>query len=133
MYRGSCLCGEVRYEFEGEPGPIGVCHCKRCQKATGSAFNAIVPVDTSGFRLTGGGEHLKRFESSPGVHRFFCGTCGSPIYSRRDAIPEMVRIRIGTLDTPPPGKPAMHIFVSSKASWHDILDDAPKYMERLPQ
>jgi hypothetical protein len=132
MFRGSCLCGAIQYEFDGEPGPIGVCHCSRCQKATGTAFNAIVPIDAATFRLTAGGDHLKRFESSPGVNRFFCGTCGSPLYSRRDALPDMLRIRIGTLDTPPPGKPAMHIFVNAKASWYDISDGAPQYAERPP-
>ena len=131
MLHGSCLCGKVTYEITGEPGPIGVCHCQRCRKANGSAFNAVVPVNAANFRLLSG-DTLKKYESSPGVGRYFCGDCGSPIYSQRDAQPELLRVRIGTLDSALPGKPAVHIFVGSKASWHDIHDSAPQFDERPP-
>jgi hypothetical protein len=131
MYRGSCLCGAVQYEAN-TVGPIAVCHCKRCRKANGTAFNAIVPVNASDFRLITGASSLGKFESSPGVGRYFCTTCASPIYSRRDAMPELLRVRAGTLDTPLPGKPTVHIFVGSKAEWYDLHDDAPKFDERPP-
>ncbi|HEY5808733.1 MAG TPA: GFA family protein [Povalibacter sp.] len=131
MYQGSCLCGKVSYEITGEPGPIGVCHCRNCRKANGSAFNAIVPVNAANFRLLSA-ETLTKYESSPGVGRYFCSNCGSPIYSQRDAMPELLRVRIGTLDSSLEGKPAMHIFVGMKAPWYDIHDTAPQYAERPP-
>ncbi len=131
MYQGCCLCGAVHYEVQGELGAIGVCHCKRCRKSNGTAFNAVVPVRTQDFHLQSGQEALKEYTSSPGVHRVFCGVCGSPLYSRRDAQPELLRLRLGTLDTPVSGKPAAHIFVADKAEWYEIHDDAPKY-EQMP-
>lgn len=130
MYQGSCLCRKVSYEITGEAGPIGVCHCRN-RKANGSAFNAVIPVSASNFRLLSG-ETLTRYESSPGVGRYFCNGCGSPIYSQRDAMPELLRVRIGTLDTELPGKPAAHIFVRSKATWYEIDDGAPQFAERPP-
>lgn len=130
MQQGSCLCGEVRYEIEGELGPIMYCHCGRCRKATGTAFQAAALVAVEQFHLRSGQEKLVEFLSSPGVYRVFCGGCGSPLYSKRDSMPEAYRLRLGTLDTPVTGKPTAHIFVGEKAEWYDLCDDLPQYAER---
>jgi hypothetical protein len=117
----------VRYCFSSELGPIMVCHCSRCRKANGSAFQATSPVAAADFQLQSGQELLAEYESSPGVFRVFCRVCASPLYSRRTATPDMLRLRLGSLDTPVAGRPALHIFTASKAEWHDIHDDAPRY------
>lgn len=128
--RGSCLCGGVRYRIEGELGPIVICHCSRCRKANGSAFQAVSPVAAGDFQLQSGQELLAEYESSPGVFRVFCHVCASPLYSRRTATPDVLRLRIGSLDTPVASRPAAHIFAASKAEWYDIRDDAPQYPTR---
>lgn len=92
------------------------------------AVNAAVKTDE--FHFVKGKELVSEFESSPGVFRTFCKQCGSPLYSRRPSQPEMLRLRIGTLDTPVELKPIAHIFVGSKASWDEIHDDIPQYEER---
>ncbi|HTH18165.1 MAG TPA: GFA family protein [Magnetospirillum sp.] len=130
MYKGSCLCGAVEYEINGQLGPIVYCHCSRCRKANGSAFAAVSPVAASDFRIVKGAEGVRTYRTEAGVHRVFCGTCGSPIIAKRENMPETVRVRIGTLDTPIDAKVSAHIFVGSKADWHDIHDDAPRYQER---
>jgi hypothetical protein len=130
MHRGSCLCGSVRYEIDGEIGPLVFCHCRNCRKANASAFNSAAPVATDNFRLVSGREALGEFESSPGVYRVFCRGCGAPLFSRRTAMPETLRLRIGTLDTPFPGKPTAHIFTAEKAEWLEICDDLPQHPER---
>lgn len=130
MHSGSCLCGGVRYDVGGELGPIVVCHCSRCRKANGSAFQAVSPVPAADFQLQSGHGLLAEYESSPGVFRVFCRVCASPLYSRRTAMPEVLRLRIGSLDTPVDGRPEAHIFTASKAEWYDIRDDAPQYAAR---
>lgn len=130
MHTGSCLCGTVKYEVSGELGDIVLCHCSKCRKATGSAFASVALVKMSEFRLTSGQQALGEFRSSPGVYRVFCTRCGSPLFSKRDAMPDTYRVRIGTVDTPIHAKPSMHIFAGSKAEWFDICDDAPQYAER---
>lgn len=132
MHAGSCLCGAVRYEVRGELGPITVCHCRRCRKANGSAFNAVAPIARKDLHLASGQDSLAEFESSPGVHRVFCKGCGAQLYSRRDAAPDTLRLRLGTLDTPVEGKPSTHIFTAYKAEWYEIPGDAPRYPERPP-
>ncbi|WP_320152875.1 GFA family protein [uncultured Tolumonas sp.] len=130
MLKGSCLCNAIQYEIQGELGPTMMCHCSKCRKANGSAYaiNAAVKIDQ--FHFIKGQELVSEFESSPGVFRSFCKQCGSPLLSRRPSQPDIVRLRIGTLDTPVDVKPLAHIFVSSKASWDEIHDDIPQYEER---
>lgn len=131
MYRGSCLCGAVKYEVRGEFGAGYFCHCSRCRKATGSAFAASALVATKDFVVIEGNEALKSL-SVKGMHRVFCSHCGSPIISRRDAMPEAVRVRLGTLDSPLENGPLGHIYTDSKANWFEIHDDLPQYSELPP-
>jgi hypothetical protein len=130
MYAGSCLCGVVRYQVDGELGAISLCHCSRCRKANGSAFLAAAQVAPQDLKLLSGQEQLGDFESSAGVHRVFCRNCGSPLFSRRPGPPEVIRLRIGTLDTPLRDKPQAHIFYADKAEWFDCRDEVPKYAAR---
>jgi hypothetical protein len=132
MLQGSCLCGAVRYEVEGELGPIVLCHCSMCRKAQGSAFAATAPVEAARFRVVSGADALTGYASSPQKRRWFCSRCGSPIYSRHDARPEVVRLRIGTLDTRIAARPSAHIHVASKSEWFEILDDRPRYRDFEP-
>jgi hypothetical protein len=129
MLKGSCLCGSIHYEIHGELGAIVMCHCGKCRKANGSAFATNAPMDTSAFKLVKG--QVSEFESTPGVFRVFCRDCGSPLYSRRTRFPDIIRLRIGTLDTTIDSKPTAHIYAGSKAEWEDICDELPQY-EKLP-
>jgi len=130
MYSGSCLCRAVKYQVNGELGDIVLCHCSNCRKATGSAFASVAPVKTAELQVISGRESMAEFQSMPGVYRVFCRHCGSPLYSRRPSMPDILRLRVGTLDTPLHAKPSMHIFVGSKAEWFDICDHAPQFEER---
>ena len=130
MLKGSCLCGAVRYEIQGELGPIMFCHCSICRKVNGSAFSVGATVQPQDFSIVEGEDALSDFQSSPGAHRFFCRICGSPLFSRRIGDPEIIRLRIGSLDSPVPSRPVGHIFVSDKAEWLDIHDDLPQYAQR---
>ncbi len=130
MHKGSCLCGAMRYDMAGELGPIVLCHCSKCRKASGSAFNAVAPVSQCNFRLLSGRDAIAKYESSPGVRLAFCRHCGASLYSERDSLPDLLRLRIGTLDTPVGAQPAAHIFVASKADWYEIHDGAPQHAER---
>ena len=130
IHKGSCLCGAVAYEINGSLGPIVYCHCSRCRKANGSAFATVSPVANSDFRVVKGQESMRSYRTDAGVHRMFCGTCGSPIISKRDSAPETVRVRIGTLDTPLDTQVTAHIFTGSKAEWYEIGDGLPQHVER---
>lgn len=127
MYTGSCLCGGVQFEIDGELEPIQICHCIQCRKAQGSAIVTNTPVQESNFRLIRGGELIGAFESSPGKQRCFCKNCGSPVYSKTEKVPGVLRIRAGTLDGDLNTKPVAHFYMDYKANWFEVNDDLPHY------
>jgi hypothetical protein len=86
-------------------------------------------VALSAFRLLSGEQLLTAYESSPGKHRVFCSHCGSPIYSRREALPSVVRVRAGLFNEPLRVRPAWHAYTGSKCNWWPIEDGLPQYPE----
>jgi hypothetical protein len=126
MLTGSCLCGGVNYEIDGELGTVTNCYCSLCRKMSGSAFASGATIPTTAFRIVAGSALLKEWESSPGYHRVFCGRCGSPILKRKAKEPNNLRLRVGTLDTDPGVKISKHNHVSSKAPWVEIKDGLPQ-------
>ena len=106
MLTGSCLCRAIRYEVTIPITELRQCHCTDCQKVSGAGgtVNALIP--SSAFRITRG--EPKRFtklaDSGRTLHRFFCGECGSPLFSRRELTPDTTVLRIGALDDAPPMK-----------------------------
>jgi hypothetical protein len=120
MHAGSCLCGNIKYEIDGELSDFGHCHCQSCRKASGSAFGANAGVERAAFRLVSGADTLREFESSPGKLRVFCSRCGSPIYAYLTKSPDLLRVRLGSLDTPLDARARAHTWVSDKADWEDI-------------
>jgi hypothetical protein len=132
MIEGGCLCGGVRYRVTGKLGPAGLCHCQQCRRASGSAFAANAPVRTKYFELLSGNDLVTDYESSPGKFRAFCRRCGSPVWSRRTSEPDLLNLRLGSLDGDPERRPLAHVWVDSKAPWHEITDALPQYPEGLP-
>jgi len=126
MLTGSCLCGGVKYEIDGELGAVTNCHCSLCRKMSGSAFASGATIPTASFRFVAGNELLKEWQSSPGYHRVFCGRCGSPIVKRKVKDPGNLRLRVGTLDSDPGVKMSKHHHVASKAPWVEINDGLPQ-------
>lgn len=131
MLEGRCLCGGVRFRLTGRLGPAGFCHCKQCQRASGSAFAANAPARAKYFEVVAGADLISEYESSSGKFRAFCSRCGGPIYSRRDSEPDIRRIRLGTLESDPERRPLAHLWVASKAPWYSISDSLPQYREGL--
>lgn len=131
-YLGSCLCGGVQIALSGTISSIIHCHCSRCRKASGSAYATNGFVERSALQLRAGEELMRSFESAPGKQRFFCGRCGSPLYSANAADPSRLRIRLGLLDSDINERPMSHNFVSSRANWEDMDAELPHYDGREP-
>jgi len=131
MIEGQCSCGKVRYQYDGEITEVSMCHCTQCRLAQGTASGPVCPVDNRKLTITGA-EHIKEYESSPGKVRAFCSHCGSPLYSARTNLPDVKRIRAGTITTPFTCANQFHIFTDSKASWHDITDNYPQHKGNKP-
>ena len=122
---GQCLCGAFRFTVSGPLENVRLCHCNLCRRANGSAFSANCRVPAERFAVVCDEGTLRHFESSPGARRYFCGTCGSPVFARVDGDPGHVRVRLGTLDREAAVEIVAHVWVGSKASWDSIADDLP--------
>jgi len=127
-HTGQCLCGDVKYAISADPAMSVVCHCKNCQRQAGSAFSTIWAVPKAAVTFSGTSAKCyedKTSESGGVVERYFCGECGSPIYSGLSAQPDMMYIKTGTLDNADDFIPALHLWADSKQPWVDIPADIP--------
>ena len=115
---GGCLCGRVRYTVTGEPAFSGLCHCRNCQRYTGSAFEALIAFPAASVSVQG---ELKTYDdtgdSGQPVHRRFCPNCGSGVVNEVDVLPGVTIVLAGTLDDPATFKPTMDVYWSSAQPW----------------
>ena len=132
MVAGECLCGAVRYEIDGELSGIWFCHCSKCRRASGSAFQPGVLGARASFRWLGGEDRIEEYRAPSGYRRVFCRTCGStlPLFPAGTAY---VWLPVGAIEGDPGVRPTHHIHVASKASWFEIADDLPQFPERAPR
>lgn len=133
MHKGSCLCGKVHYSIEGELSDFGYCHCNSCRKASGSAHGANSGIARANFNLSDEEDLVREFESSPGKFRAFCSRCGSPLYAYLTKSRDLIRIRLGSLDSHFNKTAKAHTFVSNKACWENIADSVPQFAEWAPR
>ncbi len=126
LVTGGCLCGEIRYEINAPALSSGYCHCRICQKFTGSTMSAYTAFPASAVRFTYA--EPKYFASSPIARRGFCPTCGSSLVYHMKRPHEAAHLVIFTtsLDNPQDYAPAAHNGMESRVSWFDILDDLPR-------
>lgn len=122
---GGCLCGAIRFEVQTEPLWIAHCHCHSCRHNTGSAVATFIGYRMEDVRWTEGARTY--FESSPGVKRGFCATCGTPMSYEGDRAPGETHLYIGTMDEPDKFPPRNHVFFEERIAWFDTADDAPRY------
>jgi hypothetical protein len=93
MLSGSCLCRAIRYEVSVPITELRACHCKDCQKSSGTGGSVNAMIASSGLRITHGTPKRLTVTAHSGrtLHRFFCGDCGSPLFSRRELTPETTK------------------------------------------
>ena len=130
--KGSCSCGEIQFMMEGDFDKFFLCHCKYCQKDTGSAFAANLFSSSASITWEKGREKVRVFKLKNTRHiRTFCSLCGSALPSiQNDG--ELIVVPAGCLDTDVQIVPNAHLFVSRKASWEEGLMDIKSY-EELPK
>jgi len=100
MPSGSCICGNVRYEVQGDSGASILCHCVDCRKISGGAFSANSVFSDEGFKVTQGTpkQHKKKADGGNEIVSNFCGDCGSTMWRQGATFPGKVIVKAGTLD-----------------------------------
>ena len=124
---GGCLCGQVRYTATGEPIASLVCHCRDCQRFTGSAFSAGMAFPAKSVTVQG---NLKVFDvigdSGKAVHRHFCPHCGSGVLGMVDVSPGSILVLAGTLDDPAAFAPKVEVYCASAQPWVHAGGERPR-------
>ena len=123
--RGRCLCGTIRFAYEGEENWCTHCHCESCRRQTSSPFTTFVSVSKARFAWSAG--EPATFVSSPGVTRSFCRDCGSPMAYENDDYPGEIHLYLAAFEERPGSvTPGKHDFWHERVPWVDVLDDLPK-------
>lgn len=125
-YSGGCLCGAVRYSHAGPLRPVVACHCEQCRRTSGH-FVAATHGRREHLQL-GRDDDLRWYESSPGVRRGFCGTCGSSLFWEREGSGG-ISIMAGTLDRPTGLRLVQHIYTAYAGDYYTIDPGLPQASE----
>lgn len=129
-YKGGCLCGEIAYECTLKPELMYYCHCTDCRKTSGTAFHAGMYMKRSGFELTSGSlrSYATTADSGRTIVRYFCGHCGTHIYSDKGSDTPMLSLKAGSLDDPEIFIPDTEIWTLSKVQWADLPEDLERFI-----
>jgi hypothetical protein len=134
-FTGGCACGAIRYECIALPLRMVNCHCRDCQRASGSGYSPTLIMAASSVRLLRGTchKHPTVAESGNIAQREFCGACGTPLFSASLARPEFLGVRAASLDDPSWFAPEADVWVESAQPWDPMNPDIPKFPRNRPR
>ena len=127
---GGCGCGAVRFEVTAPPVSAQYCHCTRCQRRTGTGSSASAQVEPGSFQIVQGEERMRAWKPDGGAEKWFCGDCGSALFSRDPDDATKVAVRLGSFDGDPGIRPTVRQFVAYAAAWEPLPDDG---LRRYPE
>ena len=125
---GGCACSAIRYTVEADPIVMMNCHCRDCQRASGSAYAAIVVVPREAVQIVGELQHYAVTGGSGKlVKRGFCPSCGSQVAISLEKIPGIIGLHAGSLDDPTLHTPTAEVWTESAQPWDRMLEHTEKY------
>jgi hypothetical protein len=130
--RGSCQCGQVRFEVTEPFESVSACHCTTCKKISGGGGTVSGRCRTAAITILGGEELLRTYQPAEGLAKTFCLECGSNLFGGGWPTSEQASVRLSALDDRFDGKPEAHIFVRSVAPWETLPDDGVPRHQALP-
>jgi len=119
MRRATCQCGQLSIECDGDPVRISVCHCLDCQKRSGSSFAAQARFPAERVTVAGQSKQWRRGEATFS----FCPDCGSTVFYRLPALPDLVAVAVGAFADPSFPQPAYTVYENRKHAWVEIVGD----------
>ena len=128
-FSGRCYCGNIHYHVAGEPAIKLQCHCRECQYLSGGSVNTTIGMPAAGFKYTKGTpKQFTRADLKAPVTREFCPDCGTQILTRAPhALPNVMLIKVGTMDDPAMFTPDLAIFTAETQSFHLVPAGIPSF------
>jgi len=135
-FDGGCTCRAVRYRMAGRPLFVHCCHCRWCQRETGTAFALNAMIEADRVTLLQGAPEVVNTPTLSGKGQKIarCPVCRIALWSNYAGAGDAVRfVRVGTLDDPDRCPPDIHIFTASKQPWVVLppgMKSVPEYYDR---
>jgi len=120
---GGCNCGAVRFEISEPLLGALYCHCRRCQRRTGTAAAASAGAKPGTFRIVSGEDRIRRWNAGDGADKDFCEVCGSALFAQNPQQRDAIFIRMGLFDGDPGVRPGCRQHTASAAAWEPVPDD----------
>jgi len=122
MPEGGCACGASRFKYEGDIQGKALCHCRDCQKITGSTYSTNIIVPGDGFEVLSGSPKTwsKKADSGNEITSHFCGECGSTLWRDGETFGPSKVVKVGVMDDPKAiedAKPGIELYVPERISW----------------
>lgn len=129
MLTGGCLCGKIRFTIEGGPLGSGLCYCRDCQYTTGGSGAAGFVVTRDSLKIDKGKPRAYRSRTHKGGEavRYFCPTCGTPLFGEKSSAPQIVAVMAGTLDEPEIFHPQAISWAESAPTWAHLDPRLPRF------
>ncbi len=129
---GQCLCGDIKFEADGDIAMMGNCHCTDCQQVSGSAYGTLIFMNESDVTITG---EVKSFshqvDSGNSLIKEFCPNCGSQMFGKNAARPGSLALRAGSINEKEHIKPQFNVYTSRKLDCVTLDDSIPAF-EKMP-
>lgn len=128
MRIAACRCGSLRVECAGEPLRVSVCHCRECQRRTGSVFSAQARFPADSVHISGEFSiFVRRADSGNSLTYQFCPSCGSTVAYSIDAWPDAIAVPLGAFADGVFPAPACSIYERTKRRWVTLTSDAVEH------
>jgi hypothetical protein len=122
---GHCFCGSVHFEVDLPVQSCVTCHCESCRRQCSAPMTVYVGVADGSWRWTKGAPKI--FNSSPGVERGFCGSCGTPLSFRSKKMSGIMHLYVAAMDEPAAFQPTLHVAIEEKLPWLKLADGLPTF------
>src|SRR5262245_11964076 len=120
----TCCCGSLRLTSRGEPVRISMCHCIACQRRTGAPFGAQSRFLRGQVEIEGESQrYVRQADSGNAVTYHFCPRCGSTVYWRLDAFPDLVAVALGAYGDPSFSPPTVSVWERTRHEWTRHTDE----------
>ncbi len=125
---GGCQCGAIRYTLSGALPPAYVCHCGECKKQSASAFSMSVAVAFDRLKVEGVTASFEAVAYSGAIKTcYFCPKCGTRMWHGSSASPDIVTLKVGTIDDSAHIAPSAHLWISKKQAGISLDPSVPAF------
>ena len=125
---GACACQAIQYECTVEPTFSWKCHCRDCQRASGSMLCPVMYVPKKALTITGKAKyHRVKADSGNAVNRGFCSNCGCPLFIDAELVPDLMGLWAASLDNPNRFSAQVEVWTSSAQSWTCLESDLENF------